>query len=342
MNKRNLQQWELRLGLVQLVILLGVVTGSMACAFYIGFSSGRAVGFESALQTSLANAARLPIASENATTHEEPTTDVYAKLSQPAGFDSETKEAAGKELDVPLGSIKTTDAEPTGHESAAFLDEAESIAATDRGATKGGSAALGVDSVYRSNEAASKTAKTALGQTASEQSTQVARATESKKTLGSLLEEKAQPESKKVEVEKVASAALAKNSQTEIVKSQPVAKVETAKTETVKAAAVPEKTTAKAVSTTKEKNSSLVRDTLPSGWFAQIAAPKKMQDANALAGKLKASGFPVMIEVARVRGDEYYRVLVGPEQNRDRAQRLVGQLKRESYIQGDPFLRVVK
>ncbi|MBN8550818.1 MAG: SPOR domain-containing protein [Deltaproteobacteria bacterium] len=49
-----------------------------------------------------------------------------------------------------------------------------------------------------------------------------------------------------------------------------------------------------------------------------------------------------MIEVARVRGDEYYRVLVGPEQNRDRAQRLVGQLKRESYIHGDPFLRVVK
>lgn len=328
MNKRNLQQWELRLGLVQLVILLGVVTGSMACAFYIGFSSGRSVGFESALERSLANAARLPIGAENAANHEEATSDVYAKLSQPAVLEGEGKDASGKEIEVPLGSIKTADADTAEKDLAAWHDDAAAGASAKSGA-------LGVDSVYRSGEsAAAKNTKLAMNQLEAEQSS--TRAAEGKKTLGSLVESKSQTEAKKTEIEKSnplnTTSTTSAKSTSEAAKLLPPTKVETAK--------AVEKQTAKAP--VKEKNSALVREVLPSGWFAQIAAPRKMQDANALAGKLKASGFPVMIEVARVRGDEYYRVLVGPESNRARAERLVGQLKRESYIQSDPFLRVVK
>lgn len=336
MNKRNLQQWELRLGLVQLVILLGVVTGSMACAFYIGFSSGRAVGFESALERSLANAARLPIASENTANHEEATSDVYAKLSQPAVLENEGKDSAGKDIDIPLGSIKTADADPSARDVAAWHEESESA-----GAAGSKAGVMGVDSVYRSSENGnSRTSKLGVNQVDSEHAAQGSRTSDSKKTLGSLIDSKNQAESKKTEIEKGTSSATAmttntKTASTEVAKVLPPAKIESSKT-----AAVAEKPAAKAVQ--KEKTSPLVRDVLPSGWFAQIAAPRKMQDANALAGKLKASGFPVMIEVAKVHGDEYYRVLVGPEQTRARAERLNDQLKRESYIQGAPFLRVVK
>jgi hypothetical protein len=43
-----------------------------------------------------------------------------------------------------------------------------------------------------------------------------------------------------------------------------------------------------------------------------------------------------------VRGEEYYRVLVGPEQNRVHADRLVGQLRSERYLAAPPFIRQVK
>ena len=81
---------------------------------------------------------------------------------------------------------------------------------------------------------------------------------------------------------------------------------------------------------------------VPSGYFAQVAAPKNLSDAESVARKLKKSGFPVIVEVANVRGEEYYRVLVGPEQNRVHADRLVGQLRSERYLSGPPFIRQVK
>ena len=76
--------------------------------------------------------------------------------------------------------------------------------------------------------------------------------------------------------------------------------------------------------------------------FFQVAAPGKLDDANNLAKKLKESGFPVVIETANIRGQEYYRVLVGPEDEQRYSQTMVQQLKRESYLRGDPFLRRVK
>jgi cell division septation protein DedD len=322
MNKRNLQQWELRLGLLQLVILLGVVTGSMAGAFYIGFSSGRAVGFDSALDRSLANAARMPIASDGAAGHEENTSDVYAKLSQPALMDSESKDSAGKEIELPLGSIKTEMAALGDADLLKEGSETKSIhaanAETERASAKG--SALGVNSVYRGSETSiaknSKSADRSMADTISND------APAKSKTLGSLLEADVdEAPAKKVEG---AKSSITKNATSEVKTAPPVIEKQAAKI------------------APKEKSSSLVRDAIPAGWFAQISAPKKMSDATAIANKLKQSGFAVMIEVARVRGDEYYRVLVGPEQNRAQAERLVSQLKRESYIQGDPFLRVVK
>ena len=80
---------------------------------------------------------------------------------------------------------------------------------------------------------------------------------------------------------------------------------------------------------------------MPSGWFAQVAAPRRSDDANFLARQLRKSGFSAIVETAKVNGQEYYRVLVGPERSREQTNRLVKQLMREPYMQGDPFPRYV-
>jgi cell division septation protein DedD len=86
----------------------------------------------------------------------------------------------------------------------------------------------------------------------------------------------------------------------------------------------------------------LVKKVVPSGFFAQVAAPTKRADAELVARKLKASGFPVVVEEANVNGDSYYRVLVGPEENRVQADRLIQQLQSERYLSSVPFVRKVK
>ncbi len=78
------------------------------------------------------------------------------------------------------------------------------------------------------------------------------------------------------------------------------------------------------------------------GWYAQVAAPSSKEQAANIAGQLRASGFPVTVEQAEVRGQRYFRVLVGPEENKVYAQRLLVQLRRESVIKGDPFIKLVK
>lgn len=88
--------------------------------------------------------------------------------------------------------------------------------------------------------------------------------------------------------------------------------------------------------------SGLIKDRLPKGWFAQVGAPDNRAEAERLGRSLKSSGFPVVIEQAKVRGQEYYRILVGPEDTRQQAERLMGQLKREPAVKADPFIRMVR
>ena len=60
-QKKVKQNWSIRLGLVQSVILLGIITGSMLCAFYLGIVSGEKAGFESAQADNLNSSVKLPI-----------------------------------------------------------------------------------------------------------------------------------------------------------------------------------------------------------------------------------------------------------------------------------------
>lgn len=74
------------------------------------------------------------------------------------------------------------------------------------------------------------------------------------------------------------------------------------------------------------------------GWYAQVFAPQDKNIADKLAATLKQSGFPVIVEPA----SGHFRVLVGPESNKQQGQVLLQQLGREKYLPGSPFLKQVK
>jgi cell division septation protein DedD len=92
----------------------------------------------------------------------------------------------------------------------------------------------------------------------------------------------------------------------------------------------------------KEDGAIPVKSSIPAGWYVQVAAPKNIGEANKLAATLKRNGFPVMIESAQVRGEDYYRVVVGPRTQRNSAEQLLSQIKAKKSVPGDPFVRAVK
>jgi cell division septation protein DedD len=81
---------------------------------------------------------------------------------------------------------------------------------------------------------------------------------------------------------------------------------------------------------------------LPVGYFVQVASSANMKDLEPLSRKLKASGFPVVVEEHGARTGRIFRILVGPEETSKTASRLAAQVARESYVNGKPFLRSVK
>jgi cell division septation protein DedD len=81
---------------------------------------------------------------------------------------------------------------------------------------------------------------------------------------------------------------------------------------------------------------------LKSGWYTQVFAPRSLDEANNVADKLKGLGFRVSIEEALVRGQKYYRLLVGPEKTREVAEFQRQQIIKKKLVDSDPFVRVVK
>ena len=52
------------------------------------------------------------------------------------------------------------------------------------------------------------------------------------------------------------------------------------------------------------------------GWVFQVASLSERAKADEMAGNLKAKGFPAFVEAAEVNGKTYFRVRVGPRQER--------------------------
>ena len=301
MNQSDVGRWELRLGLFQVVILLGLIMGLLTCVFFLGYFSGRQVGHDAALSASITNTIRMPIGSSESdeegadSTGKSVASEVYAKLNEERAA-APNSGAAPVVGEVPqLGLIDSTEASPI-----------DAIAA-DPYAGGGTPAADTVPAVpTSSDEARDKLLKQVIAIDA-EQGNGGQQARVPAENI---------PDTA-IDTIAVATAVVVLPTPTAV---KPTATPKPAKTE--KAADIGE--------------------TIPKGWFAQVAAPRKKEDAASLSKQLRKSGFAVIVEVAQVRGEQYYRILAGPEQSRAQAEKLVQQLKREPYLPTQPFIRQIK
>lgn len=324
MNRQNLERKEVRLGLAQVIGLLGLIFGSIIAAFGLGYYSGRTLNFERELSNALAGLPKLPVNSEESAENlgDKIVSEVYAKLNEQV---KEPLAEATAGVVVPeLGTIREADG--TGD----FELEND----------------LPLPGESVENET--------LGGADSEDMPLA-----DEKTLAAILEESADHKpsaapTPKVAAEPTKEAAPVKdvNSRAAVKESQPPKQIQDPKEKQDSKGkaeySVKEEPIRAAV---KEQPEARVKPPVPAiapqksiakGWYAQIAAPKLQADASQLASQLKRSGFAAVIETAEVRGEKYFRVLTGPEKSKGQAEALLKQLKREPYVTGAPFLRVVK
>lgn len=328
------QVWELRLGKLQVVVWLGLALGSVFGAYCIGFFSGRYVGFETGREVTGVEVAKLPVGDVVPESSSQSQDRIYDRLNSPAvmGDNSTTSakdtavargtnpnQKAPRLLDDTIAQAPTTVAKELSAQAARDVTQGAADATQDDLANfleedgNGTELIIGADSGVGATKPSENVR--VLGGTKSVESVK----NESRGALGAI------EASKDKTVDALLDERIAK------------ARGDSGKDTTSQALAgqVPEVT----------KNgelSKVVKTVVPSGYFAQIAAPKTISEAEGIAKRLKRSGFPVVVEPTSVAGQSFYRVLVGPEQNKVQADRLVSQLKGESYISGTPFIRKVK
>ncbi len=363
MNKRNLRSFELHMSLLQLAVALGIVTGSMCVAFYLGFGSGHSSGFQEASVSDLKRAMKLPISDDEleGVVSNENASAVYAKLGNnvlpPLGEGEVSKDLELPELSTieeapqKLASVRDIVVDDLGDvEPLLGENKSNTLKTASLGDMKKQHQVTIADDI--SQRPIDKSVSEAVKVMGTGES--LGDVAKKKKTLGGLLDlqnddmhqaklkKKVEPKTtvvEQAETKKVAALLPPPSmNQAEMLKKEP-AQIQP------KEAFLESKETAKASLPQirkQVKRENLVQTKVSGGWYAQVAAPRKVSDAKSLASKLRGSGFSVAIEQADVRGQIYYRVLVGPEENRTFASRLIGQLKRESYISGEPFIKKVK
>lgn len=337
MNKKIADRWEVRLGIAQVIILLGVVTGCMTFAFYLGFFSGKQSGFDMAMETNASSSVKIPIGSTahdgEAALHktEQAVTEVYARLNDRAKDDGKSAENAAEQAVPELSSIKEAEnpladpweAKPSGvnpqKEEKVLADDAADLFAEEE----------------QKHEPVKEVAKQEAAVVPDAKKEDLKKEEAQKAELQKL--ELKKEEAKKEELKK---EELKKEEARKLEAKKEDAKKEEAKKEELRKAEAKKVEEAKKVASAD--SAGIIRGTIPGGWYAQVAAPTKKADAEGVAARLKQSGFHVVIENAKVRGDDYYRILVGPEKNKSQAEALVGQVRRESFIKGMPFIRMVK
>ncbi len=337
MSKENGSGFELKFKLPQLIVLIGVISGSLLCAFVIGYFSGQKVGFENALASSAVQAPRykVEVASDNSAQESDSASEVYAKLSDSK---STSKKVQAEEL-PDVAEIQNAETAPVIDELVTDLldEEVPEEPEVADSKTKDSNVTMRVlgEGAEPEKKLGDLSGSSKSAAAAKELEDQVAAKEALAKAEAAKLEaaklEAAKLEAGKIEATKAEIARLEK------------AKADAAKVEKAKAEAAKKQLQAEAaadkLNTTRKPTAT---NTLPRGWYAQVGAPKDITDADGLAAKLRSSGFPVVIEKAEVRGDMYYRILVGPEENRQQGERMLDQVKRESYITGSPFIRMVR
>lgn len=326
--------WELRLGALQVSVWLGLAVGSVFGAYFLGYLSGRSVGFDSARAASGVEVPKLAITEELPEKNNENMAGIIDKLSAPAVVSQDEKKPQGSAKAPPVGDqriaktvqeIKEERAqiveETTGGDTAAKESVSDSV---DMFSQK-----LTLSDSLLEKEGLDDSAIVGTGGEARVLGQELPGSVSGDRTLeagakgGQGVVAKGAPQ-KDVAQPKVAKPAEAEEAKSVVAKAK---------------APVEEKEVAKEA---PKKPQSFVVKSVPSGYYAQVAAPKTLDEAEAVARKLKKSGFPVVVESSSLNKAPFYRVLVGPEDNKVQGERLVGQLKSERYINGTPFIRKVK
>jgi len=345
--------WEIRLGKLQVAVWLGLAVGACVGGYFVGFFSGRYVGFESARESSSSELPKLPAPDVLADASIVNPNGVYDRLKAPAVLpDSGGPRASAKLAEVSdltdtirraqgsdLQDPKKGNNKGQGQllkESGRDLPVIKPSSGTQSDnvddelfgdLAPGEQLIIGDDTfgaIDKGNKAPSSVRMLGAGQNVadagvrkSDPSVNSAPKNDSASSAAAILD--ARIANARSEAERAAQAA------------QPAQQE-----------AVPQKKSAAVSVEPPAESSTLVRKVLPAGYFAQVAAPKKLAEAEGVAKRLKKSGFPVVVESATVNGQSFYRVLVGPEENKVQAERLVSQLQSESFVASKPFIRKVK
>ncbi|WP_431065002.1 SPOR domain-containing protein [Methylotuvimicrobium sp.] len=117
-------------------------------------------------------------------------------------------------------------------------------------------------------------------------------------------------ELKPIDKKKLPSSLTETDKPTEIVENAPVSEVRVPKTESAETLPIAELVT----------------------WYIQPGSFSKKDNAFALRDKLRSQGFPAAVEEIDIRGGKSYRVLVGPETDKSKAQALKTRLDADNNL----------
>jgi cell division septation protein DedD len=316
-RRGNSRGWEIRLGALQVVVWLGLAIGAVFGAYFIGFFSGRYVGFETARTASGVEVPKLALNEEFPEKNKKGWDDVYGQLGGAAVVGSdEKKPAEGVKAQVPDQRVVKA-AQEGRQEVAQKTQESESGVVVKRDAISDPEAIFNQDLGGTQAETEGASAKDISGKGGEVR----VLGRESALIEGTGAEREEVPETQKPTGEIAAKVVAPKKAA--VVDEEPSASK-----------------VAKVTETKKEKVAVVKR--LPKGYFSQVAAPKTKAEAEELSRRLRKSGFPVIVEDNSTGRSPFYRVMVGPEVNKVQADRMLGQLKREKYLDGKIFIRQVK
>ena len=318
-RRSNGRGWEIKLGPLQVVVWLGLAIGAIFGSYFIGFFSGRYVGFETARTASGVEVPKLALTEEFPEKPQKGWDNVYGKLGGSAVVGQDEKPEANAKPQVPDQRIAKA-VQDSKRDELAASDQSESPAVAKRDPLSD------QDAIFTQD----------VGGTAAVIDESPSKEISGKGGEVRVLGREVDADSDKVEELAVAQRSARDEPAKEVVaKKAPVIADEEAVPAKPK---TPSETKAK--EPVKEKVSVVKR--LPKGYFAQVAAPKTRGEAEELSRRLKKSGFPVVIEDNSTGRSPFYRVMVGPEENKVQADRMLGQLKREKYLDGKLFVRQVK
>lgn len=332
-SSRTSSRFEVRFGMVQMAVILAVVCASLFCAYIFGYTSGKKNGFDLARS---AAAAHLPGVSIQADSYTDADEAFYEKEAESLAFLVKKLEGTQPEEGVINEGKGITGAIDDEKKSSS---QPEEIVESER--------------ARLNNKVTVEEALLSDYQPPVEKSAEKEKVTASEVAVEKALLQEEESEKVKLALRRQEDALRQKElekKERELERKKEIQEqLAREEAEKIKQAKLVEESIAPRLPTSEVNQDSMVsaeadlparpRSQVKQGYYAQVATVNDLQDARELATRLQASGFRAEIESARVRGISYYRVLVGSESNRQRANILLDQLKRESYLRTQPFIK---